>query len=94
MNKLLHKSSGGTSVILCIPGYRSRLAEIPKLMVSATGDEFFLNQDPTSYTAQDTYLGAVDVPGLTAGQQLALKLYRTTFNKSQTASRTASGISC
>ena len=34
--------------------------------------EFFLNQDPTSYTAQDTYLGAVDVPGLTAGQQLAL----------------------
>jgi len=36
--------------------------------------EFFLNQDPNNYSPQDVYLGAVDVSGLTAGQQLTTAL--------------------
>ena len=34
--------------------------------------EFFHNQDPSGVTLQDRYLGAIDVPGLAAGQQLQL----------------------
>jgi len=36
--------------------------------------EFFLNQDPSGVTLQDVYLGAVDVPGLAAGQQVQVPL--------------------
>ena len=31
--------------VYVLAGYRSRLEMIPKYMISATGDEFFLNQD-------------------------------------------------
>ena len=66
----------GASATLLTPGapvtYTPTVANDGPANAGPFRVEFFLNQDPSGYTTQDIYLGAVDVAGLNAGQQLTI----------------------
>ena len=66
----------GASATLLAPGasatYTPTVANDGPANAGPFRVEFFLNQDPSSYSTQDVYLGAIDVGGLNAGQQVTL----------------------